>query len=113
MENSFSHSSLYGIYELDERGTVLYSSLKAADGSVQRACNLDGLDFFKGVARFKNAKALHLRFDRFLQAGIPTETFDFICSYDNDEQIIRVLLARLVKDQSPRSYLVYIRNHIS
>jgi hypothetical protein len=100
---------LPGVYEIDAEGIVLYSSLKSEDGSILRAYDLDGLDFFRRVTQFRNARDLQHRFDLFRQANVTTEAFEFTCQYEAEQQTIRILLARLTKGQEPGSFIIYVR----
>ncbi len=101
---------LSGVYEIDADGILIYSSVKSADGEIKRDPDPKGIDFFREVMLFKNATDFQRRFDSFREANVPSESFDFTCSYETRKLTIRVLLARLVDSASSCSFLVYIRN---
>ena len=105
---------LSGFFELDETGTVLYSSVGGANGSLSH--ELKGRNFFKEVIDFTNAEELRRRFEMFKCESITASTFDFICRYANGGVPVRVLLARLHKRSEParaNSVLVHIRRNLS
>ena len=106
MENN--GAKLSGIFEIDGEGVVLYSSLKADDGTITRAYDLDGLHFFKQVMKFSNANDLHHRFELFRHSYGATESFDFICNCPDEPRSIQVLLAKLFRGKEG-SFLIHLR----
>ena len=89
-----------GLFELDETGRVLYSSMEGEDGSLARERNIKGLHFFSQVVAFANAEELRRRFEIFKCESITASSFDFICHYANTAVPVRVLLARLREQES-------------
>jgi hypothetical protein len=99
-----------GVYEIDANGILIFSSVRNADSIINHAYNGDGVDFFQEVTKFRNTSDLQRRFELFKEANVPTESFDFTCSFETEKLTIRVLLARLVEGPSSCSFLVYIRD---
>ena len=105
---------LLGFFELDETGTVLYSNVEGANGSLSQ--EMKGRNFFKEVIDFTNAEELRRRFETFKCESITASTFDFVCHYANAGVPVRVLLARLNKRSEPsraNSVLVHIRRNLT
>lgn len=106
---SLEGDSLPGVYEIDANGALIYSSVKSSDGLTKRT--YDGsIDFFREITLFSNASEFQYRFEVFKEANIPTDSFDFTCTYSTRNLTIRVLLARLLDGPTSFSFLVYIRH---
>ena len=93
---------LQGLFELDDEGLVLYSTLKA------QGITAKGRNFFTDVADFANASDLQRRFDLFRFANTPAQSFQFTCNYSDGPTQVKVLMARLLKDAS-RTFLLDLR----
>ncbi len=100
---------LFGLLELDSRGTVIFSKL---EGEEQLAGALDvvGRNFFSEVATFLNVAEFRQRFETFDSNPEPSNSFVFNCAYGDGAVAVKVLLARLRQDTKyPESVLVYIK----
>jgi|ERR1041385_9117751 len=93
---------LEGLFELDERGYVLYSNRKTTGVASK------GRHFFTELADFENASDLQRRFDLFRVAAIPAQSFQFTCNYSDGPTQVKVLIARLLKDSS-KTFLLDLR----
>ena len=100
---------LLGVFELDESGKILYSSFEAPDGAIGRDASLDGSDFFKDVARFSNVDDFQERFDAFRCGEGRTTSFEYTCHYPGTTHNVRIVMARLMTDSTPASYLLHFR----
>src|SRR5215510_9145593 len=100
---------LMGLFELDEEGTVLYSSIESTSGYMYREPRLDGANFFTEIASFNNKDDFHRRFDIFRLADNRACTFGFTCEYPDGEFAVKVVMARLFLDQNHSSFLVHLR----
>jgi hypothetical protein len=100
-----------GIFELDENGTVIYSSLEASNTWVGAEKDIKGRDFFNEVLAFTNVAELQRRLEAFKAEAIPARSFDFICHFHQQSVPVKVLLARLCDklDGQPKSILVHLR----
>jgi hypothetical protein len=101
--------NLVGLFELDDSGKVLYSSLEAADGSTVRSDPLEGFNLFADLMEFSNIQAFQQQFDHFRTAKHLTHSFDFTCEYADGPTTVRVLMARLTKAQDQRTFLMHLR----
>jgi len=98
---------ILGLFELDDVGTILYSSLDH-DGSITRAPSLLGANFFADVTNFTNVNDFRSRFNFFCKTELLSHSFDFTCVYSSGPSVVRVSMARF--DRTPSaSFLVHLR----
>ena len=103
---------LYGLIELDEAGTVLYTRFEGEGAASFSALNCTGRNFYTEVAPFRNVGEFRQRLDSFRQGTLAAHSMDFICEYPDGPLAVRVLLAR-IRERSEydvtKSVLVHIR----
>ena len=100
---------LFGLLELDQRGTVIFSKLEGDEKSAG-AVNVVGRNFFSDVATFLNVAEFRQRFETFDSNPEPSSSFMFNCDYEDGAVPVKVLLARLREEMGyPGSVLVYIK----
>jgi hypothetical protein len=105
---------LFGLLELDEAGTVLYSRLEG-DGRGDLDCpvaDVTGLNFFSEVASFLNVEDFQKCFESFNRGCEQANSFEFNCDYEDGAVAVRVLLARIRErsnDYRTKSLLVHIK----
>lgn len=103
---------LFGLFELDATGKVIYARVEPADGSGQLGPNVAGRNFYEEVAPFDNVAELRWQINLFAQSASPADHFNFNCRYGEQALPVRVLLARLserTNDERRTSILVHIR----
>jgi len=107
-----AQQELLGLFELDDSGTVLYSSLEGAllgaQASTFRFATLKGLNFFTDVVPFTNVDVLRRRFDTFRLEDEQARSFDFTCQYVHGPLQVKILLARVREGGKNHSLVVYI-----
>ncbi len=107
-----SQQKLFGLFELDATGTVLYSRIEPDGSSSHTGPSVAGTNFFREVVPFGNVEDLRHRLDRFTRGPSPADSFNFVCQYDNGPQPVRVLLVRIrerSRGEKTKSVLVHIR----
>jgi hypothetical protein len=105
---SLAPEKLFGLLELDQRGTVIFSKLEG-DEKLAAAADV-GRNFFSEVATFLNVAEFRQRFETFDNNPEPSSSFMFNCDYGDGTVPVKVLLARLREDRKyARSVLVFIR----
>ena len=107
-----SQQKLFGLLELDEAGTVLYSRLESDNKLEGPALNVAGLNFFSEVAPFLNVEEFHQCLDSFNRSSEQANSFVFNCDYEDGAVPVRVLLARIrerANDYRTKSLLVHIK----
>ena len=109
---------LFGLFELDESGTVLYSRVESnghSDGAAATASAAPayvGRNYFTEVATFKNVEEFRRRVTKFINSHGQADSFHFTCRFDGGPLLVRVLLARIRERSNGnprRSILVHIR----
>lgn len=107
--STLSPQNLFGLLELDERGTVIFSKLEGEE-KLPGAVDVVGRNFFSEVATFANVAEFRQRFENFDTNHQPSSSFTFNCDYGDSAVPVSVLLARLRGDAKyPGSVLVYIK----
>ena len=102
---------LYGLIELDEAGTVLYSRLESDWARESSAPDLQGRNFYTEVAPFENVKEFQQCVDRFGRSAQQSCTLDFACQYKDGLVKVRVLMAR-IRERAEQDVMKSIFIHI-
>ncbi len=90
-----SQHKLFGMLELDQSGTVLYSRLEGGENADRRMLDVAGHNFYSEVAPFMNVEEFHQRLDTFNRGSEHAKSFIFNCDYEDGAVPVRVLLARI------------------
>jgi hypothetical protein len=103
---------LFGLFELDSAGTVLYARVEPDGDARGKVPDVAGRDFFNEVAPFENAEELRLRVRDFTNGGGQADNFHFTCRLESGALPVKVLLAR-IRERSDgkrtKSVLLHIR----
>jgi hypothetical protein len=104
---------LFGLFELDAAGTVLYTRPERDGGAAPGgAPDYTGRNFYTEVAPFRNVVEFRSLLDGFSRGSQPAHSMDFICDYEDGPLSVRVLLARIREHSQAdvtKSILVHIR----
>ncbi|PYS47329.1 MAG: hypothetical protein DMF68_16310 [Acidobacteria bacterium] len=107
-----NQQKLFGLFELDPLGTILYSRIEPDGEANEAAPNVAGHNFFDEVAPFENAEELRQRISNFIHSDGQAENFHFTCQCDAGRLPVKVLLARIRErsnGQHTKSILMHIR----
>jgi hypothetical protein len=107
-----NQQKLFGLFELDPLGTVLYSRIEPDGVSHETAPNVAGHNFYKEVAPFDNMEEFRRRISDFAHSDGQADSFRFTCQCDGGSLPVKVLLARICERSSgkrTKSILVHIR----
>lgn len=103
---------LYGLIELDQAGTVLYTRFEGEGAAAFAERDLTGRNFYAEVAPFQNVGEFRQQLESFRKGSQPAHSLDFTCDYEDGPLPVRVLLAR-IRERSEcevtKSILVHIR----
>ena len=94
--------NLYGIYELDSGGEIIYCGKHSSDGYFNRHTDLIGNNFFE-IAGFQNIEDFRRRIKHFFQNSNPMEVFNFDCRFSQSISKVKVKLVRILKRESDGS----------
>ncbi len=94
ISNLTSHP-LFGLFELDSTGKVLYSKVESDGIFDSRRTSLAGLNFYDEVVIFKNVNEFRRHLDQFAHCGDSVENFNFTCRFDDGSEEVKVRLVRV------------------
>jgi hypothetical protein len=103
---------LFGLFELDSTGTVLYSRIERDGRPSAAAPDVAGHNFFEEVVPFENAEELRRRISNFTCGECQADNFQFTCQFNDDFLPVKVLLARIgerTNGNRTKSILIHIR----
>lgn len=107
-----AEQSFFGLFELDDSGTVLYCRIEVDSRSDGTTTNLTGQNFYKEIAPFDNIEEFRQRIARFARSPAQADNFIFTCRINRGSMPVRVLLARIRERsnvEQTKSILVHIR----
>lgn len=87
-------SEVFGLYELADDGTVLYSRPRFADGLHDAEEGTVGRDFFQDVFRCQNIEDLRRHFRRFITGDRPVDALVFDGMFDNEIVRAKIFMTR-------------------
>lgn len=87
--------SLFGVFELDTDGTVLYCGKVENSHLTELQPDLVGRNLFEELADFEESSKLQKRFKRFVNDSRPTDNFNF--SFYIQEKVIeaKIMMVRV------------------
>ncbi|MCA1817410.1 MAG: hypothetical protein LC746_13650 [Acidobacteria bacterium] len=103
---------IYGLFELDDEGTVLYSRVEPDGETGGATADVSGRNFYEEVAPFENVEEFRRRVAAFAAGSGSADRFNFSCRCGDTAQPVKVLLARVRERMSgtrTKSVLVHIR----
>lgn len=92
-KSSITAADLFGVFELDSSGTVLYYGARDKSRQLESKTNLIGRNFFEEITAFENAPEFQRRFKRFINDSAATENFDF--SFQTREKVTKAKVMML------------------
>ena len=110
--STLTKRKLFGLFELDHAGTVLYSRIEPEAKADAAPPDVAGRNFYEEVAPFENVEEFRRRVSAFANGVSPADNFNFNCLYGDGAQPVRVLLARVrerTSNDRTKSVLVHIR----
>jgi hypothetical protein len=91
--SELSPESVLGFFELDDSGTVRFSSTVGVPAADINCTSLIGQNFFES-AGFRNRDELRRMFRRFVDSRDAADSFAFDCCFDNSIIHTKVTLTR-------------------
>lgn len=86
--------NLFGIYELNDDGTVLTSLIRENGRYTTPKAKMVGKDFFEDIADFVNIVDLRKHFRNFIKSRKPFDIFEFQCEYPQQTLQTRISMTR-------------------
>jgi hypothetical protein len=84
----------FGIFELNEAGTVLYSRLQNPEAKGERPRPAVGCNFFEELAGFASCDQLRSKFRNFFKSRQAFETFYLDCGPGTERDSARILMTK-------------------
>ena len=103
---------LFGLFELDKIGTVLYYRVEPGGEPGATPPDMAGHNFYDEVAPFENVEEFRRCVTEFTQGASPADSFNFDCRYEGWGERVKVLMARIcerVNQSKTKSILVHFR----
>lgn len=88
-------AKVFGLFELDLFGTVLYSRVDANNSSMNLPHDLVGLNFFDEIAPFGRTEELRRRFRYFAKSNDSAEKFTFTDQSGENFSEVKVMLTQI------------------
>lgn len=88
-------AKIFGLFELDSFGTILYSRIDAGNSSVNLPRDLIGRNFFDEIAPFGRTEEFRRRFRYFAKGSDSAEKFTFTDYSDEDSSEVKVMLTQI------------------
>lgn len=103
---------VFGLFELNDEGTILYSRSDSGASSNEALRQLTGRNFFDEAAPFENTDEFRHYVNRFIRSNDPSEIFNFNCRIKNQDIPAKIKLVRIIErssDERARTTIVDIR----
>ena len=94
MVSDGASKDVFGLYELADDGTILYSRLRTGEELKGPEHQIVGKDFFRDIARFENTDDLRRHFKSFIKGDRPADTFVFDCLFQTEVVRAKVFMTR-------------------
>lgn len=96
-------SEMFGLFELDDSGKVLYSRMYDRQDRGGAEGNAVGRNFFQEVAEFENRDDLRQHFRKFLAGTTPADSFRFECMFGDRTVRAKIFMTRGHESDSDRT----------
>lgn len=93
---------VFGLFELSDEGTILYSRSDSGAGSNYALPQLVGRNFFDEAAPFENTDEFRHYVNRFIKSNYPSEIFNFNCRIKDRNIPAKIKLVRIIERSSER-----------
>lgn len=85
---------VFGLYELSNDGTILYSRPRDRDGLHEAEPRIVGQDFFRDIFPCQNTEDLRRHFRRFITSDRAVDTFVFDCMFEREIVRAKIFMTR-------------------
>jgi hypothetical protein len=94
MQQGWSSTNVFGLYELSNDGTILYRRARTDNGLSEPEATIVGRDFFRDIGGCENIEDLRHHFRRFISGDQPVDIFNFDCRIEREVVRAKVFLTR-------------------
>ena len=103
LETRGANADVFGLYELADDGTILYSRPRSEFGLHDAIPDNIGRDFFYDTQHVKNIGDLRRHFRRFITGDQSVDTFLFDCLFDSEIVRAKIFMTRAHETDHDRS----------
>lgn len=99
---------IFGVFELNETGTILYSRFQGSDAYTNFTESIVGRNFFEEFADFGDCESFRLRFKNFLRSRQSVDSFHFYCCFDTETVDAEISMTRghEARDSQPSDFVI-------
>ena len=94
MQQIWSSTNVFGLYELSSDGTILYTRPRTEKGLSEPQHAIVGRDFFTDVCGCENIDDLLRHFRSFITGDEPVDAFTFDCMFEQNTVRASVFMTR-------------------
>jgi hypothetical protein len=94
MQTFGENVGVFGLYELSDDGTILYSRPRGQLGLDQPTPEFVGQDFFHDIVGCENKDDLRRHFRQFIVGGRPVDAFLFDCLFEREIVRTKIFMTR-------------------
>ena len=106
---SAKEKTVFGLYELSDDGTILYSRSREGDSLREANAGSIGQDFFRDIFKCQNIEDLRRHFRSFIAGDRPVDTFTFDCLYESEVIRAKVFMTRAFENDRSNIVIMDIR----
>jgi len=94
MQANWNPTNVFGLYELSNDGTILYTRPRTDKGLSEPETGIIGRDFFRDIGGCENIEDLRGHFRRFITGDQPVDIFIFDCILEREIVRAKVFMTR-------------------
>ncbi len=91
--HNLTSQELFGLFELDSAGTVLYSRVRENNQLLNSKPDRVGQNYFEEIAPFENINEFRRRFTNFVKSRSSSESFTFDCRFQEAVVSVKVMMS--------------------
>ena len=91
---SWASTNVFGLYELANDGTILYTRPRTNEGLSEPEQTVVGRDFFREICGCMNIDDLRRHFRRFITSDRSVDTFIFDCMFEQETVRTNIFMTR-------------------
>lgn len=108
METFGESLKVFGLYELSDEGTILYTRPRGAHGLDRPSSEFVGHDFFHDIVGCDNKDDLRRHFRQFISGSRPVEAFVFDWMYEQQTVRTKIFMTRAFETDDMRANEIII-----
>src|SRR5690348_16772583 len=97
------NADVFGLYELSNDGTILYSRARRESGLADRGDGIIGRDFFREIFQCQNIEDLRRHFRGFITGARSADSFVFDCFFEREVIRAKIFMTRAYENDYDHS----------